>query len=266
MVESRSRQPAAQSIGRFFLADSPHDRRNYVAFCTFLTLKEMATAAVARRQSSVVPHSDIRALESRLQSLHQGIVTNQYEAGAILTDLKQRFPHGQWGVYLRQLCQRINLSRRAADYYTETFAELQSAGGDAVVVAATAAGLNTNKKPVRSALVEVAKMNPHASPTKIAKFAKMKVAQRAFKNPAIEQLAELRKQFPNVLLERVGGSCKTSFQAWITVRASKAPKGQRVTVEMSSAQLRHVPGTVTVGANGLEYAGVRKFLRAWGVK
>jgi hypothetical protein len=226
----------------------------------------MATAATARRQSSIPHGANIQALEARLTELHNSMVVSQYDAGAILTDLRQRFAHGHWGVYLRQLCKRINLSRRAADYYMETFAELQSAGGDAVVVAANAAGLNTNKKPVRSALVEVAKMNPHASPTKIAKFAKMNVAQRAFKNPAIEQLAELRKQFPNVLLERVGGSCKTSFQVWITVRASKAPKGQRVTVEMTTDQLRYVPGTVTVGANGLEYAGVKKFLRAWGVK
>src|ERR1039458_327376 len=78
-----------------------------------------------------VTHSaDIQALESQLNSLHQSMVVNQYKAGEILTDLRAQFPHGQWGVYLKQLCKRINLSQRAAHYYMETYAELQPTGDE----------------------------------------------------------------------------------------------------------------------------------------
>jgi hypothetical protein len=233
-----------------------------------------APSAPAQPKKTATHSADIQALESRLQSLHQGMVTDQYEAGAILTDLRAQFPHGSWGVYLKQLCKRISLSERAAKYYMEAFEELQAVGGDSVVSAAKDVNLNTNKKPVRLALVAAHKENPTSPPDKIANSAKIDIeAKRAeakqkkkFKNPSIEQLVELRKQFPNVQIERVGGSDMTSFQVWVDVQARNAPKGQRVTVEMSTDQLRTVKGTVNVGANGLSATGVRKFLSAWGVK
>lgn len=225
-----------------------------------------APSAPAQPKKTATHSSDIQALESRLQTLHQGMVTNQYDAGAILTDLRAQFPHGSWGVYLKQLCKRISLSERAAKYYMEAFEELQAAGGEVVVSAARDVNLNTNKKPVRLALVAARKANPTAPPAKIANFAKVDMAKKKFKNPAIEQLVELRKQFPNVQIERVGGSDMTSFQVWVEVQARNAPRGQSVTVELSTNQLRTVKGTVNVGANGLSAAGVRKFLSAWGVK
>jgi hypothetical protein len=166
----------------------------------------MATTATAFEP--LTAEDTIAALESRLRSLHQAMVTNQYEAGAILTDLKKQFNHGQWGVYLRQLCNRLNLSQRAAHYYMETYAELQ--GHEGIVQAAKDAGLNTNKKPVRTALVEARKEQPAASPVEIANFAKLKVSKpREFKNPAINELDGLRKRYSdmkNVRIERVGGA------------------------------------------------------------
>lgn len=95
------------------------------------------------------------------------------------------------------------------------------------------------------------------------------VTTKTFKNPAIDQLAKLRKQFPAVQIERAGGSCMTAFQVWIDTEANNSPKGKTteiVTVELTTDQLRTVKGKFRVGANGLEYKGVQTFLKAWGVK
>src|ERR1035437_3593074 len=225
------------------------------------------TATATATAPAIETETTVATLEARLQSLHQGMITNQYEAGAILTDLRERFAHGQWGIYLRQLCRRIGLSERAAKYYMESFEELQGVGGAAVVAAAKDVNLNTNKKPVRVALVEAHEENPDASPSKIANFAKIKLEGKKFKNPAIEQLVELRKRFPDVQIERVGGSDLTSFQVWVDVPAKNAPKGKGlIAVQMTADQLRTVKGVVKVGANGMTAAGVKKFLKAWSIR
>ena len=51
------------------------------------------------------------------------------------------------------------------------------------------------------------------------------VTTKTFKNPAIDQLAALQKQFPTVQIQRAGGSCMTAFQVWIDTEAKNAPKG-----------------------------------------
>jgi len=106
-------------------------------------------------------------------------------------------------------------------------------------------------------------LSPHlGTPTSETK----PLPKRAFKNPAIDQLAELRGQFPGIRIDRVGGSDMTEFQVWIDdVQASNAPEAQKVTVEMTTDQLRAVSGSVNVGANGLSMTGVKEFLSAWGV-
>lgn len=120
------------------------------------------------------------------------------------------------------------------------------------------------------ALSDAAKEMPTAPPVKIANFAKMKISEtkqkRQFKNPAINQLQELRKRFPDARIERVGGADMSTFQVWLEVPANRAPRGQKITVEMTSDQLRTVKGKVNVGANELSATGVKNFLFAWGVK
>jgi hypothetical protein len=234
----------------------------------------MATPATALQPDITQANTTIAALESRLQSLHQDMVADQYEAGDILSELRDRFPHGQWGVYLKQLCKRINLSERATRYYIETFEQLQKVGGSPVVAAAKELNLNPNKKPVRIALVDASEKHPDATPVELANFAKIELEARQdartnkkkFKNPAIHQLAGLRKKYPTVQIERVGGSDMNSFQVWADVNAHDAPKGKgKIMVELTTDQLRTVKGVVRVGANGLEYSGVKRFLSAWGV-
>lgn len=90
------------------------------------------------------------------------------------------------------------------------------------------------------------------------------------KNPAVDQLSSLRKRFNDtrVQIERVGSDDMSSFQVWVNdVPATNAAKGrQRVTVQMSAAQLRTVKGTVNIGANGLTATEVEQFLTTLGVK
>jgi hypothetical protein len=219
---------------------------------------------------SAQPIVIVATLESRLKTLHESIITNQYQAGRILVELRDQFAHGQWLLYLRQLCQRIGMSQRTSYGYIESYETLREAGGNPLVHAAEKLGINVNRKPVRTALFIAHQSHPHVSPTKIANFAKMELSQK-HKNPAVDQLAALRKRYnaqADIEFERLGNLGMTQFQVRLgKVNARHAPRGkQTVTVELTLDQLRYVKGTFDVGATQLTYRGVKKFLAGWGIK
>jgi hypothetical protein len=93
------------------------------------------------------------------------------------------------------------------------------------------------------------------------------------KNPAVDQLKDLRKQFAeyeNVSIERVGSADMSSFQVWVYDTPAKSLNGKghvsHVTVELSLDQLRTVKGNVNIGANDLTFAGVKEFLVLLGIE
>jgi hypothetical protein len=197
-------------------------------------------------------------LEVRLRTLHESIVLNQYEAGRIIFQLHARFPHGQWLVYLKQMCKRVGMSERTARNYEEAYREMKAAGGDVLVHAAEDAGLNVNKKPVRSALADARKEHPDQSPAELAKSAKIAL----HKNPAVDQLPTLRQWFPSALIQRVGKGDMIDFEVWVDIPASKVQGrgSDLVNVMMTYDQLRTVKGNVRVGERG-SFDKAKQFLK-----
>jgi hypothetical protein len=159
------------------------------------------------------------------------------------------------------MCKRIGMSGRTAYNYIGVFEELHEVGGDALVEAATDAGLNLNKKPVRDAVIDARKEHPDQPPAKIAKFAK---AGLKHKNHAVDQLADLKKHFPgkNIVIQRVGKGEMVDFEAWIKdIPASKVQGrgSDLVNVFMTYDQLRTVKGNVQVGERG-SFDKAKRFL------
>jgi hypothetical protein len=211
----------------------------------------------------------IETLESQLKDLHDSIGKRVLEAGKILVELKTALGHGNWDVYLNQLCKRTGVSPRAARYYIKAYRDVEAAGGPGLVQEAASAGLNLNKKPVRDHLIKMVQQTSNIpAAVKSAKFAD----SNKRKNPAIKQLAELRKKFPRMRIERTGGVLNgyemSAFQVWADdVTAAQAPKGQEtVTVVMTLDQSRGVQGKVSVGANNLSAAQVEEFAKSWSAR
>jgi hypothetical protein len=151
----------------------------------------------------------------------------------------------------------------------EAYRDVESAGGPVLVREAQSAGLNLNKKPIRDQVIElVHQTSDIPTAIKSAKFAYLN-KQR---NPAIEQLRDLRRKFPTMRIDRVGGVLNghdmSAFQVWVDdVEAARAPKGgEKVTVVLTVDQLRTVKGKVSVGRNNLTAAQAEKFANSWSAR
>src|SRR6266705_4720033 len=141
--------------------------------------KQTTLTVVPRSEPRSVPqwYADIATAEARFETLRldvMQIIPKQYEMGKIIHWLHGQFPHGHWGGFLKQFCQRHWFSPRSAFDYEQSYPQIEAAGGDEVLKAAISEGLNKKalKEFVRQVLA-VAERLPAGELLKLANSAKM---------------------------------------------------------------------------------------------
>jgi hypothetical protein len=223
------------------------------------TLAVVPRAEIAQRapkRSEPQWYADITKLEARLRAFQGNIIKSQYEVGCIIHKLHEMFPHGHWIAYRAQMCKRVGMSERSAHNYEQAYITIQAAGGDALVAAATMENLNLNNEFTRQVLAVAASEHPELPATKLATLAKIAL----HKNPAVDQLPALRRQFPSALIQRVGKGEMVDFEAWVDTPARKVRGSGLVMASLTYAQLRSVKGMVKVGQRG-SFDKVQRFLK-----